>query len=129
MDDVGLSPEFWGRRAVDRDSGSILWGDQNSRNDLKLTCFALRQIDAPNLGDREGVAQFDSPGDLDRDFDPTLDVDQSASDLKLIPDSDSPRDPGLLVDDSVLGHAFGERDEVRRRGDFYLPDVAFQNIC
>ena len=95
---------------------------------MNLTCFALRQIDAPNLGDREGVAQFDSPGDLDRDFDPTLDVDQSAGDLKLIPDSDSPRDPGLLVGDSVLGHAFGARGEIRRRGDFYLPDVAFQNI-
>jgi hypothetical protein len=112
---------------VDRDSGSILSADQNYRDDLNLTCFALRQIDAPSLGDGEDVAQFDSPG-LGRDFDPTLDVDRLASDLKVIPDSDSLRDPGLLVGDSVLGHAFGARDEVQRRDDFYLPDVAFQNI-
>jgi len=113
---------------VDCDSGSILSADQNYRDDLNLTCFALRQIDAPSLGDGKDVAQFDSPGDLGRDFDPTLDVDRLASDLKVIPDSDSLRDPGLLVGDSVLGHAFGARDEVQRRDDFYLPDVAFQNI-
>ena len=113
---------------MDRDSGSILSADQNYRDDLNLTCFALRQIDAPNLGDGEDVAQFDSPGDLGRDFDPTLDVDRLASDLKVIPDSDSLPDPGLLVGDSVLGHAFGGRDDSRRRGDIYLPDAAFRNI-
>jgi hypothetical protein len=107
---------------VDRDSGSILSADQNYRDDLNLTCFALPQIDAPSLGDGEDVAQFDSPGDLGRDFDPTLDVDRLAADLEPIPDSDIPRDPGLPVGDSALGHASGVRD------DFYRPDAAFQNI-
>src|ERR1700732_935007 len=109
--DADLSLEFWDLRAVGRDSGSILWGDQNWRDDPNLMCFALRQIDAPSLGDKVGVAQFDSPGDLDRDVDPSLDVDCLTSDLKPISDSDSPRDPGWLVGDSVLGHAFGARDE------------------
>jgi hypothetical protein len=80
------------------------------------------------LSDGEGAARFDFSDCSDRDFDPTLDVDRLASDLDRIPDSDIPRDPGLLAGGWALGHAFGTRDEVRRRGDIYLPAAAFQNI-
>jgi hypothetical protein len=80
------------------------------------------------LSDGEGAARFVFPDYSDRDFDPTLDADRLASDLKRIPDSDIPRGPGLLAGGWALGHAFGARDEVRRRGDIYLPDAAFQNI-
>ena len=135
MGDAALSLEFWGRCAVGRDSDSILWGDQNWRDDWSLTRFALRQIDAPSLSDGEGAGRFyfpdysvDFPGDSDRDFDSTLWVDRLASDLTPIPDSDSPRGPALMVGDSVLGRAFGARDEVQGQGDVYLADAGFQNI-
>jgi hypothetical protein len=75
-----------------------------------------------------GAALFDFPGCETLDFAPTLDVHPLAADLKRIPDSDSPRDPGLRVGDSVLGRAFGGRDDSQRRGDIYFPGVAFQNI-
>ena len=125
-DAAGLSLEFRHLRAVGHDSGSILWGDLGFG--WSLTHYVRLQIDAPSLSDGEGAAQFDFPGYSECDFDPTLDVDRSASDLKPIPDSDIPRDPGLLVGDSALGHAFGGRDDLWRRGDTYLPDAAFQNI-
>ena len=70
---------------------------------------------------------FDSPGYSDRDFDPTLGVDRLAGGLKPIPDLDIPRDPGLLVGDSVAGRVFGG-DDSRQRGDIYRRDDAFQNI-
>jgi hypothetical protein len=144
-DDVGLSLQFWGRCAAGRDSVPISWGDREWRDDanLSLQFLRLRAVgrdsdstlwggrelwDGRSLSDREGAAQFDFPDCSDGDFDPTLDVDRLAGDLKSIPDSDIPRDPGLLVGDSVLGHAFGGRDDSRRRGDIYLPDAAFRNI-
>ena len=113
---------------MDRDSGSILWGDPDWRGDWSLTYRARQKIDAPSLHGGKGAARFDFPDCSDRDFDPTLDVDRLAADLEPIPDSDIPRDPGLLVGDSVLGRASGVRDGPPRRDDFYLPDVAFQNI-
>jgi hypothetical protein len=115
MGGEGPSLEFWGRWAAGRDSDSILWGDREWRDDWSLS-------------DGEGAARFDFPGYSVRDFGSTLDVDRLASDLKPIPDSDIPRDPGLLAGDSVLGHAFGGRDDSRRRGDIYFPGVGFQNI-
>jgi hypothetical protein len=127
-DDVGLSLQFWGRCAAGRDSVPIWWGDRERTGDWSLTYYARRQIDGRSLSDGEGAAQFDFPDCSDGDFDPTLDVDRLAGDRKSIPDSDIPRDPGLLVGDSVLGHAFGGRDDSRRRGDIYLPDAAFRNI-
>jgi hypothetical protein len=175
-DDVGLIPEFWDRRTVGRDSGSILWGDRDWEDGAGLSlqfwgrCVVGRDSrsilsddrdwtggadlspqfsdlcavmgdSVPilwgdrglrgdwSLNDGEGAAHFVFPDCLNGDFDPSLDVDQLAGDLKPpIPDSDIPRDPGLLVGDSVLGHAFGARDDSQRRGDIYLPDVAFQNI-
>jgi hypothetical protein len=57
-----------------------------------------------------------------------LDVDRLAGDLKRTPDSDTPRDPGLKVVDSVLGHAFDARDDSWPRGDIFLQGGAFQNI-
>jgi len=113
--DVALDLRFSSRRFVNRDSDSILRGGRDWRDDWSLS-------------DGEGAAHFDFPGCENRDFAPTLDADPLTGDLKRIPGSDNPRDPGLLVGDSVLGHAFGARDEVRRRGDIYLPDAAFQNI-
>jgi hypothetical protein len=115
-------------RAVGRDSDSILWGDQNWSDDWSLTRFGRRQIDALSLSDAQGAVHRDFLGDSDRDFDPTLDVDRRATDLMAIPDSDIPRDPGLLVGDSVLDHAFGARDDSWLRGDIYLQSVASQNI-
>src|ERR1700736_6227209 len=97
------------------DSDSICWGGREWRDDQALS-------------DREGAAHFDFPDCSAGDFDPSLDVDRLAGDLMRIPDSDIPRDPGLMVGDSVLGHAFCAKDEVQRRGDIYLPDAAFQNI-
>ena len=114
-DDADLSLGFWGRLVVGRDSGSILPGGRGRRNDW-------------NLSDGEGAAHFDFRDCSDGDFDPSLNVDRLAGDLKRIPDSDIPRDPGLMVGGSVLGHAFGVRDDSRRRVDIYLPDAAFQNI-
>jgi hypothetical protein len=100
---------------VDRDSDSICLGDREWR-------------DGRALSDREGAAHFDFPDCSAGDFDPSLDADQLADDLKRIPDSDIPRDLGLTVGGSVLGHAFGAADEVQQRGDIYLRDAAFQNI-
>ena len=113
--DPDLSLEFWELRVVDRDSDSILRGGREWQDD-------------GSLSDGEGAAHFVFPNYPDGDFDPGLDVDRLAGDLKRIPGSDSPLDPGLLVGGSVLGHAFGARDEVWRRGDIYLPDAAVQNI-
>lgn len=113
---------------VSRDFGPILWGDQNWRHDWNLTCFALRKIDDAGLNDGEVAAHFDSPSDSDRDFEPSLQVDRLASDLRRIPDSDIPRGPGWWVGDLVLGHVFGERTAPPLRGDIYAPDSAFQNI-
>jgi hypothetical protein len=127
-DDAGRSPEFWDRWVVDRDSDSILWGGPDWRGDLSLTYRARPKIDAPSLRGGKGAAHFDFPDCSDRDFDPTLDVDRLAADLEPIPDSDIPRDPGLLAGGSVLGRASGVRDGPRRGDDFYLPGVAFQNI-
>jgi hypothetical protein len=112
-DDVGLSLPFWDRRVAGRDFDSILWGGREWTDDWN---------------DRKGAAHFVFPDCSDGDFDPSLDVDRLAGDLKPIPDSDIPRDPGLLVGDSVLGHASCARDDSRQRGDIYLPDAAFRNI-
>jgi len=116
-DDADLSLQFWRRRAVVGDSGSILRGDREWTDDQSLS-------------DVRGAAHFDVRDCWDGDFDPTWDVDRLAGDLKPIPDPDSdiPRDPGLRVDGSVLGRAFGGRDDSRRRGDIYFPGGAFQNI-
>jgi hypothetical protein len=144
--DADLSLQFWDLRVVGRDSDSILWGDRNWRGDAIVSlqfwdlCAVGRDSvpilwggrdwrDDRSLSDAEGAAHFVFPGRSNGDFDPSLDVDQLAGDLKPpIPDSDIPRDPGLLVDDSVLGRVFGGRDDSRRRGDIYFPDAAFQNI-
>ena len=114
-DDAGRSLVFWGQCVAMGDSGSILWGGRAWKDDLSLSAG-------------EGAAHFDFPGCENRDFAPTLDVDRWAGDLKPIPDSDNPRDPGLRVDGSVLGRAFGGRDDSQRRGDIYFPGGAFQNI-
>jgi hypothetical protein len=113
--DGDLRPQFWIQCAAVGDSGSILWGDRDWTDDQSLS-------------DVRGAAQFDFPGCENRDFAPTLDVDQWAGDLKPIPDSDIPRDPELRVGGSVLGRAFGGRDDSQRRGDIYFPGGAFQNI-
>jgi hypothetical protein len=84
--------------------------------------------DDQSLSDVLGAGHFVFRDWFGDDFDPSLDVDQWAGDLKPIPDSDNPRDPGLRVGGSVLGHAFGGRDDSRRRGDIYFPGGAFQNI-
>jgi hypothetical protein len=97
------------------DSGSILWAD-------------LGRTDEQSLSDVMGAAHFDYPGCENLDFAPTLDVDPLAGDLKLIPDSDIPPDPGLRVDGSALGRAFGGRDDSQRPVDIYFPGGAFQNI-
>jgi hypothetical protein len=103
-------------RFVGRDFDSICWGGRVWR-------------DGRALSDREGAAHFHFPDCSAGDFDPSLDADQLAGDLKpAIPDSDIPRDPGLMVGGSVLGHAFGAADEVQRWGDIYLPGAASQNI-
>jgi hypothetical protein len=85
-------------------------------------------MDDQSLSDVRGAAHFDFPGCENRDFAPTLDVDPLAGDLKRVPDSDNPHDPGLRVDGSVLGRAFGGRDDSQRRVDIYFPGGAFQNI-
>jgi len=84
-------------------------------------------MDDQSLSDVRGAAHFDFPGCENRDFAPTLDVDPLAGDLKRVPDSDNPHDPGLRVDGSVLGRAFGGRDDSQRRGDICFPGGAFQN--
>jgi hypothetical protein len=98
---------------VDRDSDSIYSGDPDWRGGWSLS---------------EGAAHLDFRDCSAGDFDPSLDVGQLAGDLKRIPDSDIPRDPGLMVGGSVLGHAFGAQDDYRRRDDIYLLGVASQNI-
>jgi len=101
---------------VDRDSDSIYSGDPDWRGGWSLS-------------DREGAGHLDFPDCSGGDFDPSLDVRQLAGDpTPPIPDSDIPRDPGLMVDGSVLGHAFGAADGSRRRGEIYLRDAASQNI-
>jgi hypothetical protein len=106
---------FWSHRFVNRDSGSTYSGGRDWR-------------DGRDLSDREGATQFDFPDCSGGDFAPSLDADQLAGDLNRIPDRDIPRDPGLMVGGSVLGHAFGAADEVQRWGDIYLPGAASQNI-
>jgi hypothetical protein len=114
-DDAGRSLAFWGRCVAMGDSGSILRG-------------GLDWTDDQSLSDVRGAARFDFPGCENLDFAPTLDVDPLAADLKPIPDSDIPPDPGLRADGSVLGRACGGRDDSQRRGDIYFPAGAFQNI-
>jgi hypothetical protein len=114
-DDAGRSLQFWRHRAAVGDSDSILWGDREWMDDWSLS-------------DGEGSAHFDFRDCWDGDFDPTWDVDRLAIDRKPIPDSDIPRDPGLRVDGSVLGRAFGAWGDSLQPDDIYLPDAAFQNI-
>ena len=142
-----LSREFWGRCAAVGDSDSILWGGRDWRDGAGLNlqfrgrCVVGRDSvpilwggrdwtdDAGrSLSDLRGAAHFVYWDYSDDDFDPSLDVAQWAGDLKPIPDSDNPRDPGLRVGDSVLGRVFGGRDDSRRRGDIYFPGGAFQKI-
>ena len=113
-DDADRSPVFWSRCAAG-DSDSILWGGREWTDDQSLS-------------DARSAAHFDFRDCSDGEFDPSLDVDRLAADLKSIPDSDIPRDPELRVGGSVLGHAFGGRDDSQRRGDIYFPGGAFQNI-
>jgi len=144
-DDADRSLVFWGQCVAVGDSGSILGGGRDSTGDAGRSlafwgrCVAMGDSDSIWWGGREwtadqvlsdvrGAAHFDFPGCENLDFAPTLDADPLMGDLKLIPDSDIPRDPGLRVDGSVLGHAYGERDDSQRRGDIYFPDGAFQNI-
>ena len=143
--DGGRSPLFWIQCVAMGDSDSISWGDRDWKDDADRSlvfwgqCVAMcdsgsilwdgrEWTDDQRLSDVRGAAHFDFRGCENRDFAPTLDVDPLAADLNLIPDSDIPRDPGLMVDGSVLGRAFGGRDDSRRRGDIYFPGRAFQNI-
>jgi len=143
--DGDLSPQFWIQCAAEGDSDSILWGDRDWTDDAGRSlvfwdqCVAMGDSDSILWGDRDwtddqslsdvrGAAHFDFPGCENRDFAPTVDLDQWAGDLKPIPDSDIPRDPELRVGGSVLGRAFGGRDDSQRRSDIYFPGGAFQNI-
>jgi hypothetical protein len=100
---------------VGHDSGSTLLAGRSWR-------------DERSLSDGLGAAHFVFRDWLGDDFDPSSDVDRLAGDLKPIPDSDNPRDPGLRVGGSVWGRASGGRDDSRQRGDIYFPGGAFQNI-
>src|ERR1700730_6228055 len=94
MGDGGRSPLFWIQCVAMGDSDSIWWGGREWTDDQSLS-------------DVTGAAQSDFRGCENCAFAPTLDVDPLAADPNLIPDSDIPRDPGLMVDGSVWGHAFG----------------------